>query len=587
MDSSILTAAEQAVLREERELLRSLAGALERLEASPENRSALERAIQQLDEFFLLVIVGEFNAGKSAFINALLGSRVLAEGVTPTTTQVQLIRYGDTSVQVPRSAHLLEVTAPLELLREIHIVDTPGTNAVLREHEEITADFVPRADLVLFVTSADRPFSESERLFLAAVREWGKKVVIVLNKVDLFEQPTELGEVLAFVADHGRRLLGEPPEIFPVSARLALRAKQGTPSAWPASGFEELERFIRERLDERERVRLKLVNPLGVGAALTSRYIEVTDARLDLLRDDLRLLEDVERQLTVYREDMERQFELRIARVENTLLEMEARGHAYFDEMLRPGRMFDLLNKSRVQEGFERDVVADTPARLEREVSDLIDWLVAAEHDQWRAVTHHLRERQRQYKDRIIADPEATTSHVERGRLIESVGREAQRVVDSYDRRREAAELAENARKAVATAAAAGAGALGLGAAVTAIATTAAMDVTGLLMAGVLATLGLLVIPARRRKAKAEMREKVSRMRETLTTALRDQFEKELARGGQRVSDAMAPYSRFVRAEHGGLVEGRDALVGLRDAMAVLRARIEGLASQLAQKTTT
>jgi hypothetical protein len=365
-----------------------------------------------------------------------------------------------------------------------------------------------------------------------------------------------------------------------VSAKLAMRAKQGDPSAWPASGFDELERFIRERLDQRERVRLKLVNPLGVGTALTARYLEVIDTRLDLLRDDLRLLEDVDRQLTVYRTDMEKQFELRIVRADNTLLEMEQRGHAFFDEMLRPGRMFDLLNKARVQEGFEREVVADTPSRLEREVSDLIDWLVDAEHDQWRGVTHHLRERQRQYKDRIIADPEAGASHVERGRLIDSVGREAQRVVDSYDRRREAAELAENARKAVATAAAAGAGAVGLGAVVTAVATTAAMDVTGLLMAGVLATIGLLVIPARRRKAKAELREKITRMRETLTVALRDQFSKELARGGERVAQAIAPYSRFVRAEHEALVESRESLVRLRDEMAALRVRVDSLAAQ-------
>jgi hypothetical protein len=306
----------------------------------------------------------------------------------------------------------------------------------------------------------------------------------------------------------------------------------------------------------------------------------VIDTRLDLLRDDLRLLEDIDRQLAVYRTDMEKQFELRIARADNTLLEMEQRGHAFFDEMLRPGRMFDLLNKARVQEGFEREVVADTPSRLEREVSDLIDWLVDAEHDQWRAVTHHLRERQRQHKDRIIADPEAGASHVERGRLIDSVGREAQRVVDSYDRRREAAELAENARKAVATAAAAGAGAVGLGAVVTAVATTAAMDVTGLLMAGVLATIGLLVIPARRRKAKAELREKITRMRETLTVALRDQFSKELARGGERVAQAIAPYSRFVRAEHEALVESRESLLRLRDEMAALRVRVDSLAAQ-------
>ena len=82
-------------------------------------------------------------------------------------------------------AYLLERTHPAPLLRDINIVDTPGTNAVLREHEELTRDFVPRADLVLFVTSADRPFTESERGFLEQIRAWGKKIVFIVNKIDI------------------------------------------------------------------------------------------------------------------------------------------------------------------------------------------------------------------------------------------------------------------------------------------------------------------------------------------------------------------------------------------------------------------
>ena len=84
------------------------------------------------------------------------------------------------------------VTAPVELLRDLNIVDTPGTNAIHREHERLTREFVPRADLVLFVTSADRPFTESERAFLESIRDWGKKIVVVVNKADIFETDGEL-----------------------------------------------------------------------------------------------------------------------------------------------------------------------------------------------------------------------------------------------------------------------------------------------------------------------------------------------------------------------------------------------------------
>ena len=160
-----------------------------------------------------------------------------------------------------------------------------------------------------------------------------------------------------------------------------------------------------------------------------------------------------------------------VADIDRILLEMERRGHDYFDETMRIGRVMDLLNRSRVQQGFEQQVVADAPQQIERKVGELVDWLVDADLRQWQAVTRHLAERRRQYKDRIVGDDDGGRFHYDRARLIDSVGREAQRVVDSYDRRREASELADGARNAVATAAAVGAGALGLGTIVTVAAT--------------------------------------------------------------------------------------------------------------------
>ena len=174
MVNALLRAEDQQLVSDERAALAALRDALVRLDAAPDSLDALGRSIQQLDELFLIVIVGEFNAGKSAFINALVGQAVLEEGVTPTTAQVQLLQYGEAASRTERTPHLHVVSAPAPVLREIAIVDTPGTNAVIREHEAITADFVPRSDLVLFVTSTDRPFTESERQFLSVIRDWGK-----------------------------------------------------------------------------------------------------------------------------------------------------------------------------------------------------------------------------------------------------------------------------------------------------------------------------------------------------------------------------------------------------------------------------
>ena len=574
MLTRILSGAEDELVREERRVLAKLRTALARFDAAPEHQQALARSIEQLDELFLLVIVGEFNSGKSAFINALVGSKVAAEGVTPTTAQINILQYGESLDRQVREANLHVISAPAEILREIHIVDTPGTNAIIREHEAITAEFVPRSDLVLFVTSADRPFTETERAFLEQVRGWGKKVVIVINKIDILDGERQVDEVRGFVAENARALLGFSPEIFPVSARLALRAKQGDPSAWNASRFEALERYIQETLDSPGRVQLKLLNPLGVGAALTDRHAAAVRDRAALLKDDYATLDEVDRQLGVYQSDLMRDFGFRISDIDRILLEMEKRGHEFFDDNMRIGRVMDLLNRSRMQQGFEQQVVGDAPEQIERKVGELVDWLVDADLRQWQDVTKHLAERRRQYQDRIVGD-DSGRFHYDRTRLIDAVSRESQKVIDSFDRRKEARELADGARNAVAAAAAVGAGAVGLGAIVTIAATTAAADATGIIMASVLAALGFFILPAKREKAKEQMRRKIADVRERLSEALRSQFAQEITRSGDRIRESIAPYSRFIRAEGEKLRTTEQELREIGAELAALRARVD------------
>src|SRR6476660_3369394 len=116
MLSRILSGTEDELLREERRILARLRTALARFDAAPEHQRALEHSIEQLDELFLLVIVGEFNSGKSAFINALVGSRVAPEGVTPTTAQINVLQYGESPNRTVRGHNLHVITAPAEIL---------------------------------------------------------------------------------------------------------------------------------------------------------------------------------------------------------------------------------------------------------------------------------------------------------------------------------------------------------------------------------------------------------------------------------------------------------------------------------------
>src|SRR6266542_2871520 len=254
MRQSVLNDEQARFLREEKEALSEIKLALAELDVPREALATLQDAILQLDELFLIVIVGEFNAGKSALVNALLGEKVLPEGATPTTSRVTLVKWGEQAAEQVVDENFSIYAYPLPLFKELNIVDTPGTNAVIRHHERLTDEFVPRSDLVLFVTSADHPMTESERQFLDRIRAWGKKVVFVLNKADIIEDDTALQEVRNFVIKHATTVLGDPPELFPVSARLAQRARsepdleqRGRLRA--ASRIDDLEQYITSTLD--------------------------------------------------------------------------------------------------------------------------------------------------------------------------------------------------------------------------------------------------------------------------------------------------------------------------------------------------
>ncbi len=322
----VLQTRQRELLQQERELAQELQACLVGFEGADAYATTLRQVTTALDELFLIVVVGEFNAGKSACLNALLHANVLEEGVIPTTAQVTILRYGEQPGQLQRDRGLLKLAYPVDFLRDISVVDTPGTNAIMREHERLTEEFVPRSDLILFITSVDRPFTESERAFMERIRTWGKKVVIILNKIDLLRTPEALDEVLTFVRENCKSLLGFSPELFPVSALLAQNSRSAVGhdaiDLWERSRFGAVENYLFHTLDEAERVRLKLLSPLGVMEHLLEQTRQSVAQRAHLLAEDARTVETIEEQLRLYREDMEENFKHRLGEIENIVLDM-------------------------------------------------------------------------------------------------------------------------------------------------------------------------------------------------------------------------------------------------------------------------
>ena len=577
----ILSKREQELRAREQELLQRLASALERFgtDVAPDDLRRFQEAREQLNGLFLLVVAGEFNSGKSSFINALLGERVLPEGVTPTTDRINVLRHAPQVSEQLREAYLLERTHPADVLREISIVDTPGTNAIIRRHEELTRDFVPRSDLVLFVTSADRPFTESERAFLEQIREWGKKIVFIVNKIDILSRPEEREEVTRYVAENAAALLGETPQIFAVSARQALEAREDSgdneEQLWEQSGFGEVEEYLLNTLDQQERVRLKLLNPLNVGLRLAAKYKDATFDRLKLLAQDIEALQNIDQQLALYHQEMLRDFEPRLARLDVLLGDMERRGTRFFEETIRIGRIKSLMDSEGVKRAFEREVIGETPRQMEEEVGRVIDWIVERNHKLWQDIAQYIERRQlTRHQEGMIGDVGPSFSY-NRQALLDSIGRVSREVVGSYNREAESRTIANEIQGAFATTALAEAGALGLGTLVITLVSGAAADGTGILLATALAVGGFYVLPRKRRQSQRDFQRRIAELRNHLKDALTRQVHLELEQSTARINEAIAPYRRFVQSQQVQLNEARGELVATEDALLRLRADIE------------
>ncbi len=581
MRQSMLTAQQAQFLREEKEALAEIRLALAEIDAPREALATLQDAILQLDELFLLVVVGEFNAGKSALVNAMLGERVLAEGATPTTSRVTLVKWGEQAAEQVVDENFGIYTHPLPLLKELNIVDTPGTNAVIRYHERLTDEFVPRSDLILFITSADHPLTESERQFLQRIVAWGKKVIFALNKADIIEEETALNEVRSFVLKHASAVLGDIPEFFPVSARLAQRAvsepdPEKRAGLRAASGLEALEQYITATLDDTRRLQLKFNNPLGVAEKIVTQAASVNQNQSADLKEDLQTASSLEATVSDYERDLKNELQPRLAEIENILHRLEKRGLDFFDTTMRLSNIQELMRGDKVRAEFEKKVLMDIPQQIEDHVQRMIDWLVQKDLQEWQRVMTYVQRRKALHTEHIVGEG-IEPREMRRRELVDTMGKTVQRIVESYDREKEARELAASVETAVAQTALLEVGAVGLGALVTAAVLSSSLDITGILAAGTLAIVGFFVIPYKRKQAKDKFQEKMTTLRTNLSDTLTTQFNKEAGQAVERLKEGITPYTRYVRSERERIEKSESTLASLKQKLSALRARSQAV----------
>lgn len=224
---------------------------------------------------FMFVIVGEVKAGKSSFINALLDTNreVTAVAAQPMTDTIQQILYGEEEEVIEVNSFLKRIHVPVEILKEIAIVDTPGTNTIVENHQAITERFIPASDLIVFVFEAKNPYRQSAWDFFDYIsEEWRKKVIFVLQQKDLMSAE-DLTTNMAGVKTYAAKKSLPDPVVFAVSAKQEQEGDKAN------SGFTEVREYIKENITGGQAPYMKLENSLNTALRINESISEGLETR--------------------------------------------------------------------------------------------------------------------------------------------------------------------------------------------------------------------------------------------------------------------------------------------------------------------
>lgn len=277
--------------------LAELLKALHELVLSLDN-DAIARVVlgqmQNLGEPFRFVVVGEVKAGKSSFINALLGEKICQVDARPCTALIEKLDYGPERTENRLGEFLIQKTLPVEILKTISIVDTPGTNTVIAKHQEITEHYLPNSDLIIFVFYAPNPYTQTAWNLLGLIqKEWRKQVLFIMQQADRAtaeELEINLGELRAQLVQ--QRIAA--PQIFVTSAKLELLGRPQSDD----SGFAQVRSHIRDTITGGNQYRLKLLSIHGTAARQLEKVAENLAAEQAALTRDQATVKKVRERLS-------------------------------------------------------------------------------------------------------------------------------------------------------------------------------------------------------------------------------------------------------------------------------------------------
>lgn len=368
-------------------------------DATEDKRRLQQNAADLQDMFFLVVVVGEFNAGKSTFVNALLGDDLLPMGITPTTDVIELVRW------FPRKHKDYNWREPNVVREWLHpnvgvpgvvIVDTPGTGSVFKRHEQIAKGFLSRSDLVIFLLSAKRAFAETERLYLELARNYGKKVIVVINQADLL-QGREQREVREFVQQQLSELLNLQPDIFMVSAREALKQKgriEGlfdSPADDPG-GMNDLRAHLKDTFGRVPPAKQKLYTQLDFVDSVIKHNVDALEHQVALITSDTALAESLRKELQQQADSLDEHLRIAQRDLDRVFADLRLRGEQFIQERLSVQRAVQTLDRDAMRQEFEKQVVGNALERITAISEEYVNQVVDNSRRYWRSILNRLTE---------------------------------------------------------------------------------------------------------------------------------------------------------------------------------------------------
>ena len=520
------------------------------MQRDPGMLDTLQNLLQDVREPLLFVVVGEVKAGKSTLLNALFGQDFCKVDVLPATDRIYIFKYGPREQTIDVSAHVTERYQPITFLQDFNIVDTPGTNTMVAEHQTITENFIPRADLVLFVFSVVNPWGASAWELLRFVNQkWLKNVVFVLQQADLREA-REVEVIEQHLRETASQRLGFAPPIFAVSGRKAFLARTSgvdKERLWNESRLAALEQHVNRMVDESKHGLPKLVTTCQTATVILADNAARVHNILETIVRDEEHLTRLDGILAERKEQTLRQVGGFLRGIEQACRRCETEGQQLLERNLSFWRTLRLVfGKSEWQEKFQADLEGKMRDLIQPQVENALQLLETDLRSLWPQLQDTI-ESQFKGDSRLQMIQTMPDFARQRRELLQSI---ELTLVERIAGRGMEAEL-ERMFRETATWLRLPAGLAAAGGIVTVIAamsSAAVADVTGIVAISA-AAVGTFVAFGRRRKVLAEYHRQMEAKRAELVAAIEQQLRHAIDLFYAEISSVFQPLRAFCAAE--------------------------------------